>query len=289
MKAWVLACRPKTLPVAIAPVLLGVAVALQTKPFFSARDFGVLFLCLLGALLLQIESNLVNDYFDWKKGSDTAERLGPPRATSSGWIRPSEMRVGIVIVAGLSLAVGALLASLVGPVIVAIGIASLISAFLYTAGPFPLSRLGIADLFVFTFFGPVAVMGTVYALNGFWDPLALFLSVPLGAVAVCVLLVNNIRDIEEDTKSGKRTSVVRMGLHRAICLYQILLTMPIVAGLALAMSRPSFLLTLFVLPLTWTLWRGLPRLRGRELNPFLAKTGAYLFLSAVALSLGLVL
>jgi 1,4-dihydroxy-2-naphthoate octaprenyltransferase len=283
---WFLAIRPKTLFAAAAPVILGSAVAWRTGQF----QLSIFILCLLGSVLLQIESNLANDYFDWKHGADTKDRLGPLRVTSSGLISPSGMKIGMVVVAALSLIVGTILISKVGWPILWIGLSGLICAFLYTAGPYPLSRIGIADLFVFIFFGPVAVAGTSYSHLGQLPLLSLFLSIPLGLVAVAILLVNNIRDFHEDKTTGKRTLVVRVGLKKSIQLYQLFMSAPILAALASGfVIGPTMYLPILTLPMNFKLLQKISKTTGRDLNAVLGMTGLYLFLTSLLFSIGMIL
>lgn len=286
LKNWTLAIRPKTLFAAASPVLVGSAVAISSGSF-SLLIFA---LCLMGALLLQIESNLANDYFDWKKGSDTHERLGPVRVTSSGLISPDAMIRGMVATAVAAVGVGAVLTLLVGWPILIIGATGFLCAFLYTAGPFPLSRLGIADFFVFIFFGPIAVIGTCYAHTGAASLLSIFLSLPVGFVAVAILLVNNIRDLQEDIKTGKRTSVVRIGRSKSIQFYQACVTIPILAGVSLgAAVHASMFVILLAAPMTLFLIRQIRILNGAALNPLLGLTGLYLLLTSLLFCVGVLL
>lgn len=283
---WLLAIRPKTLFVAASPVLVGSAVAINNGSFS-----GIIFLlCLFGSLLLQIESNLANDYFDWKHGSDTKERLGPVRVTSSGLITPKQMVWGMAIVAILSVAVGITLIALAGLPILWIGSAGLLCAFLYTAGPYPLSRIGIADLFVFIFFGPVAVIGTTYAHSGHVQSESILYSLPIGFVATAILLVNNIRDHKEDSLTGKKTLVVKICVERAIKLYQLLIMTPVFASLASGFIISTYLfLPLLAVPLMIKLQRSIRVQTGKGLNSVLAMTGLYLFLTSLLLAVGIVL
>ena len=188
--AWLLASRPKTLSAAAAPVLVGTAAA-------SARgqvQWGPALAALLGALLLQIGANFANDVFDFEKGADTAERLGPTRAVQAGLLSARSMRRGMWLVFTLALAIGVYLTTVSGPVILLIGCASIASAIAYTGGPYPLGYHGLGDVFVFIFFGLVAVCGTALVEIGHVPAVAVACALPVGALATAILVLNNLRD-----------------------------------------------------------------------------------------------
>jgi 1,4-dihydroxy-2-naphthoate polyprenyltransferase len=207
LSAWILAIRPKTLSAAVAPVLVGTG-------FAAGR--GVLLVlpataALVGALLIQITTNLANDYYDFRRGGDTEERVGPVRVTQAGLIDPTSVRNGMFTTLGLALAVGVYLAWIGGWPVVVIGLASLVCAVAYTGGPFPLAYHGLGDVFVFVFFGLVAVGGT-YWVQALDFPLDLLLAgAGVGALNTAILVANNLRDIESDAAVGKRTLAVRIG------------------------------------------------------------------------------
>jgi 1,4-dihydroxy-2-naphthoate octaprenyltransferase len=207
LAAWVLAIRPQTLTVSLAPVLVGTGVAV-TRGQFDAWAAGI---ALVGALLLQIASNLANDVFDFRSGADSEERKGPPRAAQRGLLTESQLFTGLGVSLMAAFAVGMLLVQTGGWPILVIGLAGMVSAVAYTAGPFPLGYHGLGDLFVFLFFGLAAVAGTTFVQTGVWDTLAIALSVPIGGIAAAVLSVNNLRDLETDAPAGKRTMAVRLG------------------------------------------------------------------------------
>lgn len=282
---WLLAIRPKTLGASLAPVLVGSAIAFH-EGTFSILIFVV---TLIGAMLLQIESNLVNDYFDFKKGSDTKERLGPIRVTSAGLVSPEQMKRAILLVALMCILNGAILIALAGLPILIIGLVSLLCAFLYTAGPLPLAYLGLGDVFVFIFFGPVAVVGTVYAQTQNWSFSALLASLPIGVLSVAILLVNNLRDFEEDKKSAKKTIVVRFGKRFSEKLYGNCLMLPFVIvliGQYFKYFPPMTSLVLLVFFIDRTLTRDLFKARGQEYNPLLARTAKFLVVFSFLFSIG---
>ncbi|MDM8533047.1 1,4-dihydroxy-2-naphthoate polyprenyltransferase [Anaerolineales bacterium HSG25] len=216
---WILATRPKTLPAAAAPVVVGVAVAIGAGVF----SFLPALAALLGALLIQVGTNLANDVFDYKKGADTSERLGPTRVTQAGLLQPNEVMFGMIVAFGLSALVGLYLVVVGGWPIILIGVLSIASGIAYTGGPFPLGYNGLGDLFVFVFFGPVAVGGTYYVQASQLSSTVLWASVPIGLLATAILVVNNLRDVDTDRKAGKRTLAVRLGAKGAQVEYIVLL------------------------------------------------------------------
>ncbi|MEL7563855.1 MAG: 1,4-dihydroxy-2-naphthoate polyprenyltransferase [Dehalobacterium sp.] len=207
MNIWMLAIRPKTLPAAMGPVIVGTALAAGDHTF----RFGPALAALLAALLLQIGSNLANDVFDFKKGSDTKERTGPVRVTQAGLLTPRQVMMGMWTVFALAFVIGTYLIWVGGWPILTIGVLSIIFAIAYTGGPFPLGYHGLGEVFVFIFFGPVAVCGTYYVQAGFLAASAWWASLPIGLLITAILVVNNFRDLETDKKVGKRTLSVRLG------------------------------------------------------------------------------
>ena len=205
--AWWLAARPATLTASTAPVLVGTGVAWSVGLFAP----GPALAALLGAILLQVGANFANDVFDFERGADTEHRKGPQRATQAGWITPAQMKRAMWLAFGAAMAIGVYLAVVAGWPVVALGLASIAAAYLYTGGPRPYGYLGLGDVAVFLFFGFGAVVGTYYvqALAVSW--LAVLAAVPVGALATAILAVNNLRDIETDAQAGKRTLAVRIG------------------------------------------------------------------------------
>jgi 1,4-dihydroxy-2-naphthoate octaprenyltransferase len=286
--SWLLAARPKTLSAASVPVLVGSACADALGGF----RLGPALAALGGALLLQIGANFANDVYDYEKGADTAERLGPTRAVQAGLITAAAMKRGMAVAFALALLLGAYLTTVAGPVIVAIGIASIVSAVAYTGGPYPLGYNGLGDIFVFVFFGVVAVCGTVFVQVGHVASLPIWCSVPVGALATAILVVNNLRDHEQDARVGKRTLAVRLGSKAVIYEYGLLLAVSYAVPLFLATSsaRGRFvLLPLLTLPLARRLMRGVISETGRALNARLAGTAKLLLLFGVLFALGIAL
>lgn len=284
--AWLLAIRPKTLTAAVAPVLLGTAVASR-----SGRVAWLPFLAtLLGAILLQVASNFANDVFDFEKGADTAERLGPPRAVAMGLLSPRDMKRGLALVIALSLLIGLYLTHVAGPIIVVIGIASLLSAVAYTGGPYPLGYHGLGDVFVFVFFGFVAVCGTVFVHLGRLPGLAWLASLPLGALATNILIANNVRDRLTDRTAGKKTLVVRFGRRFAEVEFALMLAVAYLVPLGLfAAERAGWLalLPLVTLPLGVRNWIQLRQDEGAALNRTLVHSAQLVFVYGALFSLGL--
>ncbi|MCA9642964.1 MAG: 1,4-dihydroxy-2-naphthoate polyprenyltransferase [Myxococcales bacterium] len=216
--AWVLACRPATLSASSVPVLVGTACAFLAGGF----KLGPALAALIGAGLLQIGSNFANDVFDFEKGADTEERLGPTRAVQAGLVSPEGMKRGMWLVFGLALLVGIYLTWVAGPVIIVIGLCSIAAAIAYTGGPYPLGYHGLGDVFVMLFFGFVAVLGTIYVQLHELTRLAWLASLPVGALATAILVVNNVRDCDTDREAGKRTLAVRFGKRAGVAEYILL-------------------------------------------------------------------
>ena len=284
---WIEAARPRTLPAAIAPVLVGAALAWHDGGFSA----GASALCLGFALLVQIGTNFANDYYDFVRGADTAARVGPRRAVAAGLIAPATMQRAMIATFAAALVSGLGLIAWGGPRLLAIGVASIACGLAYTGGPWPLAYHGLGDVFVFLFFGLVAVGGTYFVQARTLSIEALLAGVPVGLLAANILVVNNYRDVETDTLAGKRTLVVRWG--RAAARTQF------VASLAVALALPlvflarghgvACLLPLAIAPLAG---RHVRQLReGKtpgELIALLGATGRLLALYAVLFSAGLV-
>ncbi|AKT40205.1 1,4-dihydroxy-2-naphthoate polyprenyltransferase [Chondromyces crocatus] len=299
LRAWVLACRPATLPVAVAPVVVGTAVAHAVSSVRVAPALAALF----GALLIQIVSNFANDVFDHEKGADTHERLGPTRATQSGLLTGRQVRLGMLVAVALAIPFGLYLVSVAGLPIVLIGVASILSAIAYTGGPYPLGYHGLGDVFVFVFFGLVAVCGTVFVQAGAVPPLAWLASLPVGAIATGVLVVNNVRDRETDVRAGKRTLAVRLGRTAGVVEYGLLMALAYAVPVALSVapvrawavegrgvgSAPWVLLPVVTLPLALRCLRTLRTMEGKPLNACLAATAKLLLAFSLLFAVGLVL
>lgn len=266
MCKWFFIIRPATLFATLSPVLAGLYLA--QKESFVYWPIAIITLC--SALSIQIISNLVNDYFDYKKGSDSKERLGPVRAISKGLVTPKEMKYAIAIAMGIAMISGLGLVVYGGIPIILIGVSALCFAWLYTATPFSLSYLGIADLFVFTYFGPVATAGTFYLQTGQLSTASLLAGAGCGLISMAVLTVNNIRDYEQDKRNGKKTIIVRLGRRFGTLYYATTILSPGVILLYIGSS--STLSLLFFFP-ALALFGLFTRSTGKAYNRVLALTG----------------
>ncbi|MGD8747261.1 MAG: 1,4-dihydroxy-2-naphthoate polyprenyltransferase [Balneolaceae bacterium] len=288
LKFWIQAARPQTLPAAFVPVCVGVALAIHDHRF----DLFPSLVALLCAFLIQIGTNFANDYFDFKNGADTEDRIGFERATSKGYISAKGMRNATVLTMGLAFVLGLYLVWHAGWVIFWIGVLSLICGILYTGGPFPLGYNGLGDLFVFIFFGIVAVMGTYYVNALQWSTASFWASLAVGALSTNILVVNNLRDIEQDGPAGKNTLGVLFGENVLRWEYLLMLI------IALAIPphfyfRLSYSLLIFVPYLTIPIAGILVRKiwiedNKRKLNKALKQTALFMTLFGILFSFGIV-
>jgi 1,4-dihydroxy-2-naphthoate octaprenyltransferase len=287
VRIWVMAARVRTLPAAVAPVLVGTSLALGAGHFrplaFAAA--------LLGAMFIQVGTNLSNDYSDARRGADTEDRLGPVRVTAGGLVPPRQVLIATYVSFGLAVACGAYLVAVAGPELIAVGAASILAGVLYTGGPRPYGYEGLGEVFVFLFFGIVAVTGSYFVQMQALPWQAFACAVPVGLLASAILVVNNVRDLETDRRAGKHTLAVRLGRRRTRALYTAM-----VAG------------TFLCAPLLWVLgsmtawlllsWAAIPlavrlvgvvrtRTDGPALNGALAKTGALQLLFCLLLAAGI--
>jgi 1,4-dihydroxy-2-naphthoate octaprenyltransferase len=289
MGAWILATRPRTLPAAIAPVMLGSATAVADKNFVWLPAVAALMV----ALLLQIGVNLANDYFDYLKGIDTQDRLGPARVTQSGLIPEKEVKAGMILTIILSLLPGIYLLTVGGLPVLIIGLACICVALAYSGGPFPLASHGLGDLFVFIFFGLVAVCGTYYVQALHLTPRVWLMGVIEGLLITAILVVNNLRDIQSDRQTGKRTLAVIIGNRGSRIEYVLLIAgayvIPIILWLGGRMSA-WVLLPLISLPAALSLMRLIWKNPADPiLNQALAKTAKLALIYSILLSIGLIL
>lgn len=288
-RAWLLASRPATLPAAAVPVFVGAAAAVSEGATLRPLVFAVTLVC---ALLIQIGTNFANDYSDFHRGADHAGRLGPVRVTQSGLITQAGVRRGIVVAFGAASLLGLWLAWIGGWPIIVIGVLSIISGLAYTGGPFPFGYYGLGDVFVFVFFGLVAVTGTAFLQAGAWSLLALILAVPVGLLVTNILVINNLRDLPTDRGANKMTLAVRLGDRATRIQYTAFVVVSYAIPLVLAISNPSqrwLMLTWLTLPLALGLTRTvLGGLSGRDLNPVLKRTGQLLLVFGLLLAAGAV-
>jgi 1,4-dihydroxy-2-naphthoate polyprenyltransferase len=286
-RAWLLAARPRTLTAAVAPVAAGTGLA----AYHGVAAMGPALAALVGAGLIQVGTNFANDYYDFVRGGDTDERVGPVRVTQAGILRPEQVRRGMFTVLGLAVAVGVYLVWVGGWPVVAIGVTSVACAVLYTGGPFPLAYHGLGDVFVFVFFGLVAVGGTYYVQGLEWPPDAFLAGVGLGALSTAILVVNNLRDIPTDARAGKRTLAVRIGPGATKVEYVLLLLVALAVpplGIGWLGWPPTALAALLVVPVAIRPLRTVFTYRhAEELIPALGQTARVVALYGGLLALGL--
>ena len=283
-----MASRPRTLPAAIGPVLVGSSLAWADGQFSLVPALAAA----VGALLLQILSNFANDYFDFAKGVDTRERVGPTRVMAAGLLSARELRLGMAVVLGLAIVDGIYLILVGGWPILVLGAASILAALLYTGGPLPFGYRGLGDLFVFIFFGLAAVCGTYFVQAGTLSLAVLVTAVPVGFLITAILVVNNLRDIETDARAGKRTLAVLIGAENTrrqylallILAYSITILLWLVFGLG-----PAVLLSCLSLPLAARRAFSIFSAKGEALNAVLAATAQLSLQFSLLLSLGILL
>lgn len=288
-QTWLLAFRPKTLPAAIAPVIIGLSYAYQSGIFNPL----IAFFTLLASILIQIGTNLANDVFDFEKGTDTDERLGPKRVTQSGLLSPERVKKAMIITFIMALLIGFFLAWIGGWPIVIIGGLSIISGIAYTGGPFPLGYNGLGDLFVFIFFGLVAVPGTYYLQGGeLFDSFAIILGASMGLMADCILIVNNIRDADNDVKTGKRTLAVIFGKTISKIQYSIFALIPYLLPFFIfhhELPKLAIFMVLFSIPICIRNIIDVWKKSDKSLNLVLANTARLQFFYTILLALGFII
>ncbi len=281
-----MAIRPKTLPAAVGPVAVGSAVAYADGRFLLLPALG----CLLGAMFLQIGVNLANDYFDFKNNIDSDERVGPVRVTQSGLIPPEMVKQGMVLSLVLSGLTFIYLSIVGGIPIAVVGVTSILAALAYSGGPYPLASHGLGELFVFIFFGLVAVGGTYYIQAKELTPVVLLSAVPPGLLITAIMVINNLRDIDTDRKAGKNTLAVMLGRYRTIVEYKVLIVIsyfiPVVM-LVTGVAGAFILLPMSTLPLAWSLSIKVECDLGSNLNELLASTARLSLVYCLLFSFGL--
>ena len=288
IKAWILAARPKTLAAAATPVLLGCALAYTAGAF----QWIPAILCFLFAFSMQIDANFINDYYDYLKGSDREDRLGPERACAQGWITLSAMKKGMIATTLLSCFWGLLLLKYCGLEMIPVGMLCVLFAFLYTAGPYPLAYHGWGDVLVIVFFGFVPVGCTYYTMAHDWTWNVTIACAACGLVSDLLLMLNNYRDREQDRISGKRTLVVRLGEKAGRYAYLALgiLAVGLCSFYGFNGYPMASLLPILFLIFHFTTWREMVHIyQGKELNIVLGKTARNIVVFGLLLSLGLIL
>lgn len=286
-QVWLAAARPRTLPAAVAPVLVGSALAWHDGRFNAAAAL----LCLAFALFVQIGTNFANDYYDFIRGADNASRVGPRRAVAAGLISPARMRAAMIGVFAIAFLTGLGLIGWGGPWLLVVGVTSIACGFAYTGGPWPLAYHGLGDVFVFVFFGLVAVTVTYFVQTGQITGDAFLAATAIGVLAANILVVNNYRDADTDAAANKRTLVVRWG--RAAARVQFTLAHVVAFAVPLVLlprlQRAWILLPLALAPLAWRQGVRLRRATNpQELIALLGDTGRYVALYALLLAIGLI-
>jgi 1,4-dihydroxy-2-naphthoate octaprenyltransferase len=285
---WLLASRPRTLPAAAAPVILGAALAQYDRVF----RLDIFLAALLAALLLQIAANLANDVFDYLRGADTTSRQGPLRVTQAGLLSTRQVMTGLWLTIGLAALLGVYLSIQAGWPILVIGVLAIIAGLAYTGGPLPYGYYGLGDVFVFLFFGLAAVCGTYYAQAGSLTLPVVFAAVPMGFLSTAILVVNNLRDIETDRQAGKNTLPVRFGIRFARLEYLVLVLLAFITPPVMAFTgllTPWVVLAMLSAVKLPALFRLIFQQTGRPLNHALAGTGSLELWYALLFSLGLLL
>lgn len=287
-RTWVEAARPQTLPAAIVPVMIGASLAYSN----DTLDWPVSVMILICALLIQIGTNFANDYYDALKGADTHERVGFTRATASGLIKPETMKTATFITMALAFATGLVVVWHAGWPILVLGVISLLCGIAYTGGPFPLGYNGLGDIFVFLFFGIIAVMGTYYANALHWSTLSFWASLPAGALTTNILVVNNLRDIESDRPAGKKTLGVLFGENALRYEYVLMVLLGFAIPLHFYFREGAdwlILLPFLSLPLAvYLVINVFTETRKQYLNNTLKKTGAFLVVFGLLFSIGII-
>ncbi|MBF0297677.1 MAG: 1,4-dihydroxy-2-naphthoate octaprenyltransferase [Oligoflexia bacterium] len=296
---WIEAIRPKTLTAAIAPVILGATLALvEIKDRVNFTSVVIIIITLITALLLQITTNLINDYYDFLSGVDGDDRLGPKRVTQSGLIAAEKVKRAFSITIALSLFLGMILvAAQGGIVILIIGVLSIVFAWAYTAGPIPLSHIALGELLALIFFGPVAVAGTYYLITQKFNFSVILCGLGVGSISSAIMAINNIRDLNSDINKGKKTLAVIFGekFGRVLPIFFVIISflIPIIYFLATSSSVRSYIiiLSMFCLLLYFKdIWRGILKDPiDCRFNNFLACTGKYLFFYSILFSIGVII
>jgi len=287
VKIWLIASRPKTLPAATAPVVAASALAWYDGSFRASPAIA----CLLVALLLQIAANLANDLFDFQRGTDTPDRLGPLRVTQAGLLTPGQVKIGLVVCFAISSFLGIYVASVSSWLILLVGVLAIFAALTYSGGPLPYGYYGLGELGVFIFFGLAAVCGTYYAQAVTLTPAVFLIASAMGLLSTGILVVNNLRDINTDKAGGKKTLSVLFGATFTKREYFVLITMAYLIPAILwffFVSYPWVLLPYLSLPLAFRAYNHVNKQAGRDLNSVLAETGRLELVYAILLGIGLI-
>lgn len=288
IKVWLLASRPKTLPAAAAPVFVGTAVAISN----NEQNILAATIALICSVLIQIGTNFVNDLYDFLKGADDENRVGPTRALAAGWITPAQMKFAIYLTFSVTFLLGLFLVYHAGWIILLIGIISIISGYSYTAGPYPLAYNGLGDIFVFVFFGIVATVGTYYVQALQFSSLALLASIPVGLLITNILVVNNYRDADDDKKKNKNTLAVKFGKPFSRFQYSSSILISYIVPILIFVTTDAslfILLPLLSLPFALKLIKDIRCLMGEKLNKTLELTAKLSILFSFLFAIGIIL
>ena len=287
-ESWILASRPKTLLAALVPVIIGSAVAAHHNSFKPLAAT----VALICSILIQVGTNFANDLYDFISGKDTHERLGPTRALASGLISVKEMKIGVFLTFALTFVLGLYLVYLGGWLILLIGIFSIIAGIAYTAGPYPLAYNGLGDIFVFIFFGLIGTVGTYYVQTGNVQMIAVWASIPVGALITNILVVNNYRDIDEDKSNGKNTLAVKFGEKFTRLQYVVFMILSYAILFVVYFTYKQSLyvfLPLLCLPISIKLVKMIYSLKGTSLNDTLALTAKLSLIYGILFAVGILL
>ena len=279
---WIQAARLRTLPAAIAPVLIGCSLAFGDQKFHFLSALSAMF----GAIFIQLGTNFANDYFDFVKGVDNENRIGPKRATQSGLISPSEMKLGFIVAFAFITPFVCYLTYRGGWIFFALGILSIICGILYTGGPKPLGYIGLGDVFVLIFFGPIAVVGTYYVQSLSFEYHTIFSGFASGMISTAILVVNNLRDYTEDAKVGKNTLVVQFGPRFGRIEYTCCLIFAIMITLWQAQNQPYLYIAIIPFLLSISPLKSMWKESGRDLDKNLGATAKVLILFSIFYSVG---
>jgi len=288
MRKWLLAARLQTLYAIISPVIIGSVLA----HIDGSSNLFLTLVILLAAILIQIGTNFVNDVYDYEKGSDNEDRLGPIRVTQSGLISPKKMKIATILIFVLAILIGIYLVNIGGVPILLIGILSIISGVAYTAGPYPIGYVGLGDIFVFIFFGLIAVSGTYYLHTNEISGISLLLGVGMGMLSNALLVINNLRDIETDKKSGKKTLAVRFGYKFSRIQYIFLIVTPVLVPIYLWYIFEKdilIIIMLFLFIISVRLATKAFYTKGKNLNYILFETSQYQLFFTILICIGMLI
>lgn len=287
IKDWIHSTRPKTLPASLAPVFIGASYSYYLGKF----DWLIFLLISIISLLIQVSTNFINDIYDYKNGADNINRIGPKKSLFTGAISLRQMIIASFFVMLITFIIGVWVSSMTSWWLMVAGILSMIFAWAYTGGPYPLAYKGLAEPFVFIFFGLVATNGTIFAFTGEITKIGFIVSFMPGLLSTTLLMVNNIRDIDNDSKVKKMTLAVRIGRIKSIKLFNTLITFSILVPIYLTLTTNNlfYFIPLLAIPLLGKLSKNIEKLEGKDINKLLALNGIILVLNGLLTSLTFIL